>query len=71
MPEFEFDPEKSRINLEKHGMDFESATNLWEDERAAVLRARTEDEIRFALIAEYRNQSNYSAGLSVSMLRPC
>jgi uncharacterized DUF497 family protein len=28
---FEYDPEKSRANLEKHGIDFEQAQALWRD----------------------------------------
>jgi uncharacterized DUF497 family protein len=28
---FEYDPEKSRANLEKHGIDFEQAQTLWQD----------------------------------------
>jgi len=28
---FEFDPEKSRGNLAKHGIDFEQAETLWRD----------------------------------------
>ena len=29
MSQFEFDPEKSRSNLEKHGIDFVDAQKLW------------------------------------------
>jgi len=28
---FEFDPDKSQANLEKHGIDFEQAQTLWRD----------------------------------------
>jgi uncharacterized DUF497 family protein len=28
---FEFDPQKSRANLLKHGIDFEQAQTLWRD----------------------------------------
>lgn len=31
LPEFEFDVDKSRANLEKHGIDFETAKALWAD----------------------------------------
>ena len=31
---FEYDPDKSAANLAKHGIDFESAQELWQDERA-------------------------------------
>ena len=30
---FEYDPEKSAANLAKHGIDFESAQELWADDR--------------------------------------
>lgn len=30
---FEYDPNKSQINLTKHGIDFEQAQRLWEDEK--------------------------------------
>lgn len=35
---FEYDPNKSQINLAKYGIDFEQAKLLWEDERKVVLR---------------------------------
>lgn len=31
---FEFDPEKSAANLVKHGIDFETAQELWQDATA-------------------------------------
>lgn len=50
--EFEFDINKSRSNLEKHGLDFRSAQLLWLDPMRLEIRARTEgDEERWALIA--------------------
>ena len=49
--EFEFDPEKSKMNLTKHGIDFVQAQSLWEDEDRLEIPARTEDEPRFVLIA--------------------
>ena len=30
---FEFDPDKSAANLVKHGIDFEHAKDLWNDDR--------------------------------------
>lgn len=30
--EFEYDPAKSTTNLLKHGIDFEEAQSLWEDQ---------------------------------------
>ena len=31
MAEIEFDPSKSRANLEKHGIDLPTATRIWDD----------------------------------------
>lgn len=47
---FEFDPAKSRSNLDKHGIDFERAQALWLDPRRIEIPARTDDEPRFLLI---------------------
>jgi uncharacterized DUF497 family protein len=54
--EFEFDPAKSETNLRKHGIDFRTAQELWKDQYAAILDARSESEPRFALIAYYRGK---------------
>ncbi|MGE9267048.1 MAG: BrnT family toxin [Verrucomicrobiales bacterium] len=51
--DFEFDLQKSQINAEKHGIDFEEAQYLWCDERRLVVKARSESEARYALIARY------------------
>lgn len=48
---FEYDPGKSASNKEKHGIDFEEAKSLWLDEERLQIRAKSEDEPRFALIA--------------------
>ncbi|WP_417502762.1 BrnT family toxin [Marinobacter sp.] len=50
MDEFEFDDRKSKANLEKHGIDFESARTLWEDPYLLEIRAKTTDEERFLLV---------------------
>lgn len=49
---FEYDPNKSQINLAKHGIDFEQAKLLWEDERKVVLEACTEPELRYFVIGK-------------------
>lgn len=54
--EFEFDEEKSRSNLEKHGIDFSEAQFLWLDPKRLEVSARSESEPRFALIAFYENR---------------
>lgn len=49
---FGFDPDKSKSNKEKHGIDFVEAQKLWDDSRAVGFPGRSDDELRFALIAE-------------------
>jgi uncharacterized DUF497 family protein len=49
---FEYDEVKSRINKEKHGIDFVEAQNLWQDENALIVPANiVDEEIRYALIS--------------------
>ena len=50
--EFEFDENKSKINQEKHGIDFVNAQQLWIDPNRIELLAKTEDEPRFMLIGK-------------------
>jgi uncharacterized protein len=48
MPLFEYDPDKSQANKAKHGIDFEAAQELWNDENATTGKAKTiEGEERF------------------------
>ena len=51
MPEFQYDPEKSHSNFEKHGIDFEQAQLLWEDPNLTTVPARSEDESKTLIIA--------------------
>jgi uncharacterized DUF497 family protein len=51
-PEFEFDPQKSLSNLEKHGMDFESAQMLWQDIDLIEIPAKTSDELRSLIVGK-------------------
>ena len=37
---FEFDPAKSAANLAKHGIDFEAAKQLWNDETSISIPAK-------------------------------
>lgn len=53
---FEFDPTKSESNKLKHGIDFVQAQELWEDANRVVIAARTIDEKRYLLIAEYKQR---------------
>ncbi len=54
--EFEFDPEKSRGNQEKHGIDFGTAQSLWLDERRITFDTSFQDEKRSGIIAAYREK---------------
>ena len=50
---FEYDENKSIINKQKHGIDFEEAKKLFEDEFALVIPAKTiGNEKRYALISK-------------------
>ena len=54
---FEYDDTKSKINKEKHGIDFVEAQNLWQNADALIVPARIiEDEVRYALISLFRNK---------------
>lgn len=50
--EFEFDQKKSRVNQEKHGLDFREAQSLWDDPDLLEIPARTTDEPRFLIIGK-------------------
>ena len=67
MPTFEYDEVKSDLNLRKHGINFQTATRLWEDSHLLEIQAKSEDEPRFLVIGQldskhwsavitYRNQ---------------
>ncbi len=47
---FEFDQHKSDSNLAKHGLDFVSAQELWEDTHLIEVQAKSEDEMRSLVI---------------------
>ncbi len=49
---FEYDPNKSASNKQKHGLDFQEAQELWKDERLLILPLRFEDEPRQACIGK-------------------
>lgn len=50
MSGFEFDEDKSKANLEKHGIDFPAAQELCKDPDLLEIQAKSEDEIRFLVI---------------------
>lgn len=51
--EFEFDPEKSIRNLEKHGIDFDEAQKIWDDPYLLEIPARVVDEPRSIVFGQY------------------
>jgi uncharacterized protein len=48
--DFEFDPNKSEANKQKHGIDFVEAQALWSDVDRVEVPARTVDEPRIFVI---------------------
>ena len=54
--EFEFDPNKSAANKDKHGIDFIEAQALWQDRRLLIVTARTEHERRFVATGMIRSK---------------
>ena len=57
---FEYDPNKSQINFDKHGIDFEEAKLLWNDPDLVEIPANVSDEPRFVIIA-FHNDKHWSA----------
>jgi uncharacterized DUF497 family protein len=49
---FEYDPNKSEINKNKHGIDFDEAQKLWLDLQRIEIEARTVGESRKLMIAQ-------------------
>ena len=49
---FEWDPQKSIANQEKHGIDFETAKRLWSDENRVEIHASHPVEDRWILIGK-------------------
>ncbi len=60
MYEFEYDPNKSSKNKEKHKICFEEAQKLWSDEDGIELEIETETEPRFYKIA-FHNKKCWTA----------
>jgi uncharacterized DUF497 family protein len=53
---YEYDPNKSKANKLKHGIDFEEAQALWADPDLLEIPARTVGEPRFLLIGQIDNK---------------
>lgn len=58
--DFEFDTNKSKSNLLKHGIDFDVAQNLWNDPDILEIPAKTVDEPRYLVIGRI-NDKHWSA----------
>lgn len=50
--EFEFDPEKSKSNKQKHGIDFYEAQELWNDPDFIEIPVKASGEPRFLVIGK-------------------
>jgi uncharacterized DUF497 family protein len=50
MNDFEYDDDKSQANLEKHGIDFDAAQELWDDPDLLEFPAKSDNEPRFLVI---------------------
>lgn len=68
--QFEYDPNKSALNAEKHGIDFEAAKQLWQDLYRVELQTRSDIEPRFLVIGKIQDQ-HWSAIITyrVSVIR--
>ena len=61
MIKFEFDEKQSQTNLEKHGIDFVDAQQLWDDTDLLEIPAKTVDEPRSLVIGMI--SSNHWSGV--------
>ena len=57
---FEFDQNKSKSNLEKHGINFVETQELWTDINRLEIPAKVTDELRYLVIGKI-GQKCYSA----------
>jgi hypothetical protein len=53
---FEWDEDKNRINKAKHGIDFETARNLWLDENRIEIHASHPLEDRMIIVGKYQDK---------------
>ena len=52
MQEFEYDPAKSKVNFKKHGIDFDSAQDIWLDPEVLEVPANFTEEPRYLVIGK-------------------
>ncbi len=57
---FEYDSNKSSVNREKHGIDFDDAQSLWQDEYLLEVPLSFRDELRYLCIGKISGK-HYSA----------
>jgi hypothetical protein len=53
---FEFDQVKNSINEKKHSINFTEAQELWKDVFRVIIPAKTRDEERHIIIAEFKQK---------------
>lgn len=53
---FEWDENKNDINIKKHGLSFEQAKALWNDDFGLKLHLDFDDEDRFAIIGKMNDK---------------
>jgi len=53
---FEYDKNKSKSNKVKHGIDFEEAQELWQDDKMVEILTPFEDEKRYINIGKIKNK---------------
>ena len=53
---FEYDSNKSSINAEKHGVDFDHATLLWQDENMLEVPLNFPNELRCLCIGKIKGK---------------
>ena len=56
MNSFEYDLQKSQGNLKKHGIDFDTAQELWQDADLIEVSVNTSDEPRSLVIGKIGNK---------------
>jgi uncharacterized DUF497 family protein len=56
MTAFEYDEDKSKANLKKHGIDFQTAQALWNDPDAVEIETTSDIESRFLVIGLIQNK---------------
>lgn len=49
--QFEYDPNKSQSNAEKHGIDFDEAQEMWDDPERIEYDVESRGERRFVVVA--------------------